>query len=204
MYCLEERNDMEEGLRNLSRLISDDLSYSLINSLVFLLQSLSTLQPAAEDSWEPSPGIWQPRVPACWVGIALSEVHPSNKGALLVTSRPWESPALKDGVEIMWCKLGYTHNFSNFIFFQTEPEWHVVETNRHLQKGSVYCSEVFRPNSKPDVECTCPARAGKDRIWPMKNHHHLNYEWYVNKLYSSVESIIFPWWEKCSIIEKLD
>lgn len=47
-WIVWKRDDLEEGLRNLSRLMSDYLSYILINGLVFLPQSLSTLQPAAE------------------------------------------------------------------------------------------------------------------------------------------------------------
>lgn len=72
------------------------------------------------DSREPSPGIWQPWVPACWVGIAPSEVHPWNKGALLFTSRPWESPALKDGVEI---NVMQTRLYSQFFKFHFFPNW---------------------------------------------------------------------------------
>lgn len=104
----QERTSLEESLKNISALGlfggeewrgggSEQLEkvefclsglYLLMNSLVLLLQGLSTLQAAARDSREPSPGLWQPGVPACGVGIALSEAHPWNKGALVFTSRP--------------------------------------------------------------------------------------------------------------------
>lgn len=84
--------------------------YIPINSPLFLLASLSTLQPA--DSQRKVPGNCLGRLAgaprancvtlwAVGIGIALLGVQGWNKEALLGISRFWKNSAFNDGVELM-------------------------------------------------------------------------------------------------------
>ena len=111
MHCLEERHDVEDGLSNLSRLISDSLSYIIpINSRVF-----SAPEPVGTSAGRGrfrEPGILSgllagsPRancVPLQPVGVgtALCEARPGTKGPCLVFPASEQTFAFKDGVELM-------------------------------------------------------------------------------------------------------
>lgn len=105
--CLEERNGVEDGLGNLSRLVSDSLR------CIFLLTARSFCSRACQHfSQRKVPGNCLGRLAgaprahcvtlrAVGIGIALLGVQGWNKEALLGISRFWKDSAFNDGVELM-------------------------------------------------------------------------------------------------------
>ena len=92
------------------------------------------LQPAVEGSGTHSRQLFgRPAVCPGLLGLEphLQKCTPGTKGPFWLLPDLKKIPAFKDGVEIMRCQLPILTIFL-ILFFQTEPEWHVVETNRHL------------------------------------------------------------------------
>ena len=184
MDCWEERKGVEDGLGNMSRLVSDSLSCG------FVLTARSFCSRACQHFSRRGRflgtvlGVCLAGVPradwvplqAVWLGTALLGLQGWNKGALLVPSRFWKNSAFNDSVEFMACKLpiltGWFYFFPNFIFFfQAKLKRHMLESIRHSQKGSVYSTE-FRRGSSRAVAQACPGKTERHRVQIVENHHY--------------------------------
>lgn len=143
-------------MRNLSRLISDYLIYIFLLTAWFSApEPVNTSASGGVLGTIFGPWAGSPRANCVPLGLLVLDLlfqkcTLGTKKPCCLLPDPERSLPLKKGVELMGYILPTLTSFS-ILFFPTELTWHVVETNRHLQKGSVSSSEVFRRNSKPDV-----------------------------------------------------